>query len=96
MIIKGFSMKCSGHNYITLYYDGKFVHCYDNAIHRDNEAEDEYYTEHIIKSIEKRTRMKITDIPIIGHVEDFDGMRFLYGGFRKGAEWLNREQEIRR
>lgn len=96
MIIKGFSIECKGHNYINLYYDGKLVHCYDNDLHLDNETKDEYYTEHIIKSIEKRTRTKITDIPIIGHVEDFDGMRFLNGGFRKGAEWLNREQEMRR
>ncbi len=93
MKIQGYSMKCSGHNYITLCYDGKFVHCYDNAQHDDNPNKDEYYTEHIIASIEKRTRMKITDIPIIGHVEDFDGMRFLYGGFKKGSEWLNKNQE---
>ena len=79
--IQGYSMKCSGHNYITLYYNGKFVHCYDNDLHDDNPNKDEYYTEHIIASIEKRTRMKITDILIIGHVEDFDGMRFLYKQF---------------
>ena len=93
MKIQGYSMKCSGHNYITLCYDGKFVHCYDNAQHDDNPNKDEYYTEHNIASIEKRTRMKITDIPIIGHVEDFDGMLFLYGGFKKGSEWLNKNQE---
>lgn len=71
--IKGWSIECSGHNYITLYYDGRFVHCYDNDLHFENSSKDEYYTEHIIASIEKRTKMKITDIPIIGCVEDFDG-----------------------
>ena len=93
MKIQGYSMKCSHHNYITLFYDDKFVHCYDNDLHNDNPTKDEYYTEHIIASIEKRTRMKITDIPIIGYVEDFDGMRFLHGGFKKGSEWLNKNQE---
>lgn len=29
--IEGWSMECSGHNYITLYYDGRFVHCFDNT-----------------------------------------------------------------
>ncbi len=37
--------------------------------------------------------MKITDIPIIGRIEDFDGLRFLYGGFKEGSEWLNKNQE---
>lgn len=91
--IKGWSMECSCHNYITLYYDGKFIHCFDNALHFDNPAKDEYYTEHIIAAIEKRTKLKITDIPIIGQIEDFDGMRFLHGGFKNGAEWLNKNQE---
>lgn len=91
--IEGWSMKCFGHNYIELYYDGNFIHCYDNDLHIENSSKDEYYTEHIIASIEKRTKMKITDIPIIGCVEDFDGMRFLHGGFKKGVEWLNKTQE---
>lgn len=34
--IEGWSMKCSGHNYITLFYDGKFVHCFDNDLHIEN------------------------------------------------------------
>lgn len=93
--IEGWSMKCFSHQYIELYCDGNFVHCYDNNIYVENPSKDEYYTEHIIASIEKRTKMKITDIPIIGNVEDFNGMRFLYGGFKKGAEWLNKNQEWR-
>lgn len=76
-----------------LYHDGKLVHCYDNDFHSTNPDKDEYYTEHIITSIEKRTKMKITDIPIIGCVKDFDGMRFLHGEFTKGSEWLNKNQE---
>lgn len=91
--IEGWSMKCFCHNYIELYYDGKFVYCFDNNLHIEDSAKDEYYTEHIIASIEKRTKMKITDIPIIGCIEDFDGMRFLHGGFKKGAEWLDKTQE---
>lgn len=91
--INGYSIKCSGHNYVTLYYNGEFVHCFDNDLYSDNEREDEYFTEHIIATIEKRTGMKITEIPIIGKVEDFDGLRFLNGGFKKGSDWLKREQE---
>lgn len=63
--IKGWSMECSSHNYITLYFDGRFVHCFDNNLHIENSPKDEYYTEHIIATIERRTKMKITDIPII-------------------------------
>lgn len=91
--IKGWSIKCSCHTYITLYYDGKFVHCFDNDLHFDNPLKDEYYTEHIIATIEKRTHLKVTDIPIIGHIEDFDGMRFLHNRFTRGSEWLNKNQE---
>lgn len=92
-ITKGWSMECSSHTYLTLFYDDKFVHCYDNDRHHDDPRKDEYYTEHIIDSIEKRTRMKVTDIPIRGSIEDFDGMRFLNGGFKKGHDWLNKNQE---
>lgn len=91
--IKGWSMECSCHTYITLYYDGKFIRCFDNDLYFDNPAKDQYYTEHIIAAIEKRTKLKITDIPIIGHIRDFDGLRFLHGGFTKGSEWLNKNQE---
>ena len=91
--MKGYSMNCFSHTYITLFYNDKFIHCYDNDLHDDNPQKDEYYAENIIASIEKRTKMKITDIPIIGRIEDFDGLRFLYGGFKKGSEWLNKNQE---
>lgn len=92
--VKGWSMRCGSHNYISLYYDGNFVRCYDNDLYRENPHEDEYYTEHIIAAIEKRTGMKIKDIPIIGRIEDFDGLRFLNGGFKKGSEWLSEAQVV--
>lgn len=85
--IEGYSMKCDYHTYITLFRDDKFIRRYDNNLYDDNPNKDEYYAEHIIAAIEKRTGMKITDIPIIGHIEDFDEMRFLYGGYKKGADW---------
>ena len=84
--MSGWSIDCHNHNYITLYYDGKFVECYDNNL---NEY---YYAENIIAAIEKRTRMKITDIPVKGKINDFDGLRFLYGGFKKGSEFINQNQ----
>lgn len=93
--IQGYSMRCSGHNYVSLFYDGKLVHCYDNNLRSDNPRYNEYYAEDIISKIEKRTRMKITDIPIIGCVDDFDGLRFMNGGFKKGHEWLLKSQEHR-
>lgn len=71
------SLRCGGHTYITLYYKGKFVHCYDN---------DMTYMGSIIEQIEKRTKMKFEEIPIHGKHEDFDGLRFA-GGCRDG--WCN-------
>ena len=83
-VIKGWSIRCSSHTYVTLMYDGKFVICLDN---------DTQYMELIINYVEKRTQLKFTDIPILGSIEDFDGLRFLNGGFKKGYEWLNKSQE---
>lgn len=91
--MKGWSMECSNHTYISLFYNDKFVHCYDNDHHSYEPKNDGYYAENIIENIEKRTGMKITDIPIKGTVEDFDGMRFKSGGYKKGHEWLNKNQE---
>lgn len=86
----GYTIRCGGHKYITLEYDGKFIRCYDNDFYSNDERIDCYYTEHIIEQIEKRTGKKINEIPIKGHVEDFDGLRFLYGGFKKGTDWLSK------
>lgn len=44
------------------------------------------YMERIIEKIEKRTQMKFNEIPIAGSKEDFNGLRFLHGGFR--YNWL--------
>lgn len=72
-----YTIRCGNHTYVTLEYDGKFVFCYDN----DMEC-----METIIAKIEKRTGMKFTEIPRKGSVRDFDGLRFLIGGFKKGRE----------
>jgi len=77
---KGYTLKCSHHNYVSLFYDGKFIHCYDNSCGEDK------YMENVIENIEKRTRMKFDEIPIIGCVDDFNGLRFLNGGFKK--DWV--------
>lgn len=72
-----YTIKCTGHTYITLEWGNKFVACYDN---------DSQYMEEIIELIEKRTRMKFAEIERKGNVQDFDGLRFLYGGFKQGYE----------
>ena len=71
------SMRCGSHTYITLYWNDKFIFCLDNDMH---------YMENIIETIEKRTQMKFEEIPIIGSKEDFNGLRFLAGGFK--YNWL--------
>ena len=72
-----YAIKCSGHNYVSLYWGDKFIHCYDNNLE---------YMEDIIAAIEKRTQMQFRDIPRMGDIRDFDGLRFLNGGFKKGAQ----------
>lgn len=72
-----YTIRCTCHTYVTLEYGGQFVRCYDN---------DMDYMEGIIEAIEKRTKTRFSDIPRIGLIEDFDGLRFLAGGFKKGAE----------
>lgn len=71
------SMRYGSHTYITLYWNDKFIFCLDNDMH---------YMENIIEAIEKRTQMKFEEIPIIGSKEDFNGLRFLAGGFK--YNWL--------
>lgn len=72
-----YSIKCSGHTYITLFWGDKFIHCYDN---------DCEYMEDIINAIEKRTRKMFKELKILGSKEDFNGLRFRVGGFRKN--WI--------
>lgn len=71
---KGFTMKCTGHTYITLEWDGKFVFCLDNDL---------IYAEEMIHKIEKRTQMNFQDIPIKGSKDDFRGLRFFNGGWKR-------------
>lgn len=70
----GYTIRCGGHTYITLEYDNMHIMCYDN---------DCIYAEDIILKIEKRTGMKFRDIDIIGKKEDFTGLRFFNGGWRR-------------
>lgn len=72
--MEGYSIKCGGHNYVSLFWNDKFLHCFDN---------DMVYAEDIISQIEKRTKMKFCDIPIIGTKEDFNGLRFRVGGWKR-------------
>lgn len=71
---EGFTIRCSGHTYITLEFDEKFIFCLDN---------DGMYAEEMIHRIEARTRMNFQDIPIVGCKDDFRGLRFFNGGWKR-------------
>ena len=71
---KGCTIRCGGHKYITLEYDGKFIFCLDNDLIR---------TEEMIYLIEKRTGMNFKDIPIKGKKDDFNGLLFFNGGWKR-------------
>lgn len=71
---EGFTIKCTGHTYITLEWNDKFIFCLDN---------DMTYAEEMIFEIEKRTRMDFKEIPIKGMKEDFRGLRFFTGGWKR-------------
>lgn len=71
---EGFTIRCDGHTYITLEYNGKFIFCLDNDLMK---AEEMIYT------IEKRTRMDFQDIPIKGSKDDFKGLLFFNGGWKR-------------
>ncbi len=51
------TIRCSGHNYITLEWNEKFVFCLDN---------DMMYAEEMIYKIEKRTGVDFRNIKIKG------------------------------
>lgn len=59
-----YKIKATCHTYVTLLLGDQFIHCYDNDF---TKAED------IIDQIEKRTGKSISEIDIIGSVDDFDG-----------------------
>lgn len=68
------TIRCSGHNYITLEWNEKFVFCLDN---------DMMYAEEMIYKIEKRTGVDFRNIKIKGQKEDFTGLRFFNGGWKR-------------
>ena len=76
-----YTIRCSSHTYITLEWNGRFLFCLDNDLH---------YMEEIIEKIEKRTGMKFREIPVKGKDQDFDGLRFLSGGFKKASDIFGR------
>lgn len=71
---EGFTIRCTGHTYITLECNENFIFCLDN---------DMTYAEEMIYEIEKRTRMNFKDIPIKGSKDDFRGLRFFNGGWKR-------------
>lgn len=72
-----YTIECYCHTYVTLKWNDQFVFCLDN---------DMMYMEEMIERIEKRTGQKFNTIKRKGSIQDFDGLRFLNGGFKKGAE----------
>lgn len=68
-----YSLKAGSHTYITLLRNGAFVRCYDNDLF---EADD------IIKSIEKYTDSKVTELKLENDISEFNGFHFLGKGFR--------------
>lgn len=76
---KGYTIRCGSHTYITLEYNGKFIFCLDNDV---------MYAEEMIYNIEKRTGTDFKDIQIKGNKEDFDGLRFFNGGWKRNF-WDN-------
>ncbi len=70
----GYTIRCGNHTYITLEFEGHFIFCLDNDLE---------YAEEMIFEIEKRTGMKFKDIQIKGCKEDFSGLRFFNGGWKR-------------
>lgn len=83
------SIRCSYHTYVTLYYKDKQVICLDN---------DMTYGEDIVDYIEKRTKTPIRNIPINGSKSDFKGIRFRVGGwsvdFFEKAEQISKIRKV--
>lgn len=69
-----YTIECGGYNYVTLKWNEQFIICYDNHL---------MYAEEIIHEIEKRTRRNFREIPIKGFKEDFQGLRFFNGGWKR-------------
>lgn len=69
-----YTISCGSHTYVTLEWNNKFVMCLDNDCMK---------AEEIIYTIEKRTGMKFSDIQIKGNKEDFSGLLFFTGGWKR-------------
>lgn len=69
-----YTIRCGGHNYITLEWNDKFIFCLDN---------DGMHAEEMIYQIEKRTQMNFLDITVKGSKDNFQGLRFFNGGWRR-------------
>ena len=76
-----YTIRCNCHTYVTLEWNGNFIFCLDN---------DMMYMETIIEKVEKRTGMKFSEIHVKGNDQDFDGLRFLNGGFKKAHDIFGR------
>lgn len=74
MDMSEYTIRCGGHNYITLEWNDKFIFCLDN---------DMMYAEEMIAKIEQRTQMNFSDITIKGNKDDFQGLRFFNGGWKR-------------
>ena len=69
-----YTIRCDGCEYVTLEWNDKFLKCFDN---------DMMYAEDIILAVEKRSGMNFKDISIKGNKEDFIGLRFFNGGWKR-------------
>lgn len=73
-----YSLRCSGHTYVTLSWNGKFIYCWDN---------DMYKMEDIVKAVEKRTQMPFGGIKKENPIYEWDGLRSRTG-FKKAKDWM--------
>lgn len=81
----GYTVHCGGHNYLTLECDGAFVFCLDNCL---------MYAEDMIRKVEGETGMDFRDIRILGRRDDFQGLRFRHGGWKRDFwDWFSIREE---
>ena len=81
----GYTVHCGGHNYLTLECNGVFVFCLDNCL---------MYAEDMIRKVEDETGMDFRDIQILGRRDDFHGLRFRHGGWKRDFwDWFSNREE---
>lgn len=74
-----YSLRCDGHTYITLSWNGRFIYCWDN---------DMYMMEDIIKAVEKRTQTPFESIRKENpDTYEWDGLKFRIG-FKEARDWM--------